>query len=226
LSRDHTQSLSASLKAATTDLHRLAERSPFMTALLRGALAPADYLDWFAAQLSIYQALEEALPHHAELADLSKVVDRGLARAEALRADVAACSTSGPLESPCVPAVAYAQRLKDISEQAPMLLAAHAYVRYLGDLHGGRLMAQALKRSATLPPGAGAFSEYSQDLEIPRAIEDLKTALDALGLDTQGKAQPAIISACAAEAAAAFERHIDLFAALEVRRQARNQVSP
>ncbi|MDX2220990.1 MAG: biliverdin-producing heme oxygenase [Burkholderiales bacterium] len=221
MNHSNAQSLSGSLKAATTDLHRLAERSPFMTALLRGDLTPPDYLDWFAALLAIYETMERSLPRHASLAELWRIVEGGLARAEALRADVAACSTAGPLDSHCLPAVAYAKHLEVLSEDAPILLAAHVYVRYLGDLQGGRLMALALKRSATLPSGAGAFSEYSRSLDMPRANSDLKSALDALGMDAQGKVQPHIISACAAEAATAFGRHIDLFAALEDRRQTR-----
>lgn len=225
MSRADTQTLSASLKAATTDLHRLAERSPFMTALLRGELTPTDYLDWVTALLAVYEAMEQALPRHAALAELSQIVDGGLTRAEALRADVNACSAAGPLESPCLPAVAYAQHLEAISTQTPILLAAHVYVRYLGDLHGGRLMAQALKRSGTLPTGAGAFSEYSQNLDVPHTIENLRSALDALGIDAQGKPVQKVISACAAEAVAAFSRHIDLFAALEDRRQARKNAS-
>lgn len=216
-------SLSQALKAATTDLHRLAERSAFMRALLTGTLSTPDFLDWFASLHCIYQPLERELPRHAALTELTKLVDGGLARSAALEADIRACErvyvSDKPQAEPfvpCQPARDYAAHLNLLSEEQPLLLAAHVYVRYLGDLHGGRLIGQALGRAPALPQGAGAFSEYSQAVDVADNIIALKHALDALG-----HRHPEMIAQCAAEGASAFARHIELFAALEERRQAR-----
>lgn len=190
-----------------------------MRGLLTGDLTAADYLDWFASLHCIYQPLERELPRHAALTGLTKLVDGGLARTAALEADMRACEQAlptGEAFTPCPPALDYAAHLKLLSEEQPLLLAAHVYVRYLGDLHGGRLIGQALGRAAALPAGAGAFSEYSQEVEVADNIVALKHALDALG-----HRHPEMIGLCAAEGASAFARHIELFAALEERRQAR-----
>jgi heme oxygenase (biliverdin-producing, ferredoxin) len=42
---------------------------------------------------------------------------------------------------------AYRDRVAELAGRAPLLLAAHAYVRYLGDLSGGRMLGRAMRRS-------------------------------------------------------------------------------
>jgi len=45
----------------------------------------------------------------------------------------------------------YVQRIKDVSDNEPKSLVAHAYTRYMGDLSGGQILARCARRALNLP---------------------------------------------------------------------------
>ncbi len=119
------------------------------------------------------------------------------------------------LSAPAVPlsawqtGQAYAAHLHALADE-PHLLGAHVYLRYLGDLYGGQLMARALEPSWHLPAGRHAtrFLDFGTPGQVRAAMAALRSALDALRLsDSQ---QQAVVQ----EACSGFARHEAIFEGL------------
>lgn len=198
--------LSARLKAATRELHAAAERSGVMLALLRGRIEWPAYLSLLRNLRALYAALEaglDQLPAGAagpgvwrpELRRLP-ALDQDLAHWRAVEAAPAAAPAASP-EPPLVPATqAYTIRLQTLATQAPGLLPAHAYVRYLGDLYGGQVLSRLVRQQFKLPEGPGtSFYEFGEAGQVEQLRADFRSALDALPL-TPPQAAAFIEEAC------------------------------
>lgn len=201
--------LAARLRAETKQLHTLAERSGVMGALLRGVCPRPAYAALVASLAIIYDALERQLDHNAAHPALAPLRLPGLARADALQADLAALTTAEePTAYPAEEAAAYAVHLTRLGEEDPALLVAHAWLRYLGDLNGGQIVGRIVRQSLELDAAATTFYDFP-DLPDPHAAAAAwRAALDTLPLDAD--TQTRIVE----EAAAGFHRHIALFNAL------------
>lgn len=203
-----TVPLAARLRSATHELHRAVERAGLMPALLRGQLPLAGYVALLRNLQPIYAALEAGLLRHAAHPQLAPLPLAGLARAPALAADLVALHGPGwARELPlCAAAQAYVARLQQLADGQPALLAAHAYVRYLGDLNGGQLLARRVGLALHLAPGQGlAFYDFGSDEQAAARARALRAGLDAIAPD-EPAAQALVDEACAA-----FERHRELF---------------
>lgn len=196
--------LSSQLRSATGQLHQAAERAPLMAALLRGELDHAGYVALLTQLLSLYQALEEGLDRHAALPEIAGFDFAALRRVPALLSDL---QTMGAPPAPLQPAARqYRQRLQALAGHDPLLLIAHAHVRYLGDLHGGQLLRRALGKGVlALPPTATRFHDFGTADDVAAAIRRFRTALDALALD--GPRRQQLVD----EACWSFEQHRKLF---------------
>jgi heme oxygenase len=188
------------LKQSTRDLHARAERSGVMGALLAGRLPRAGYARLLRHLHGLYAALEARLDALHGAALLQPLALPGLRRGDALAADLAAlgADTTAPL-APTL--VAYCARL---AHATPAQLAAQVYVRLLGDLNGGRVLARLVERH--YGPGAPvAFYDFGPPEEAAALRDRLRAALAALPL-AAGEAET-----IAAEARWAFEAHCRLF---------------
>jgi heme oxygenase len=206
---ERTAPLSARLKAATRSSHARAERAGAMALLLRGALDGPSYARLLRALHALYDALEGALRRHAAHPAIAPLDAATLYRTNALAHDLAALRAAGiadPRPEPPAAARDYVARLARLEAREPVRLVAHAYVRYLGDLAGGQLLAPIVERTYRLAPGdATRFYAYgSRDAAAARAGA-LRAAIDALPIAT------AEADAIVDEAVDAFERHVALF---------------
>jgi len=203
-----SHTLSQQLKAATADLHRQAERSGVMAQLLRGRIDRAAYGRLLRSLLEIYQALEDGCRRHASHRLLAELQLGDLWRSDALRSDIDALRATGAAAA--APALEYADRLAQLSRDDPALLAAHAYVRYLGDLHGGQVLRTIVGRALELRDGSGlAFYALGDEAQVRASASTLRQ-----GLDRIGRADPAAAARIVVEARDAFGRHIALFESL------------
>jgi heme oxygenase len=203
--RAEPQGLAARLRAGTQDLHRAAERSGAMAALLAGELERPGYVIMLRNLQAIYGAMEAGLERHAALFDLPLPL---LSRRASLALDLAALGA--PPDTALAPATAcYVQHLRYIGAPAAQdarLLLAHAYVRYLGDLHGGQLLKQCIKRSLDLDGTIGTrFYDFGPPAQVAWLIQAVRTGLDAASRDTVQ------VDALVAEARLAFQLHVELF---------------
>jgi heme oxygenase (biliverdin-producing, ferredoxin) len=206
-----SSSLSERLRAETKDLHTEVERAGVMAALLRGALERERYTALLRNLHALYAALEAALMRHATHADVAPVVFPVLFRQAALAADLDVLhGPTWPSELPLQAATQrYVARLQDIDTREPGLLAAHAYVRYLGDLSGGQMLRQIVVRGFQLGEDEGSrFYDFGDAATVQTHLRAFRAGLASLGLGTAGN------DALVAEARWAFGRHGELFVEL------------
>ena len=188
-------SLTARLREGTRDLHTVAERAGLMPMLLRGELPLPRYVALLHQLAALYTALEAGLQRAG-----APVVDAALARSAALRADLAHLAPAGgaALVAPTTAYVLHLQALPGV------LLAAHAYVRYLGDLAGGQVLRRIVGRAYGLEVDGLRFYDFGSDAAA--LGQGLRAALDAVPAEHHDR--------IVAEAQAAFRRHVALFEAL------------
>lgn len=181
-----TQPLSVALRTATAAAHESAERSSFISELLEGRACYSAFVALAAQQLVIYRALEEVLvQHYRGHRLLVPVDDRRLDRIAALEHDlrvlvgedyeVRLADGSLPL---CPATVAYAQELRE-SHTAEVILANH-YVRYLGDLSGGQIIATLAARHYGVPQEGLTFYRFPGIDKLKPYKDQYRAALDAM----------------------------------------------
>ena len=194
--------LSTRLRQATQDLHGVAERSGMMPSLLRGQLSRRDYTLLLRNLQLIYAALERGLGH----ASAPVGVDfTPLYRAAALAKDLAFLPSEPGFE-PCEATQRYVARLEQLAASDPRLLIAHAYVRYLGDLHGGQLLRRCVARVLQVEDGQGLdFYDFGSAERVAQLIHGFRVALNGLALEASEA------EAMAQEARLGFALHIDIF---------------
>lgn len=93
------------------------------------------------------------------------------------------------LSSPPVDLATFKSHLETLGATHPGLLLAHAYVRYLGDLSGGQLIAAKIRRVYGIPPppaGGTAFYEFDLDGQGGRGVTATLTK-HAHSADAAGK---------------------------------------
>lgn len=198
--------LPARLREATRTPHMQAERSGLMASLLRGRVGRAAYCALLRNLHAIYAALEGAN-------DIA-LVDPALHRADALAQDLA--HLHGPAwreQLALAPATQdYVERLQALARGRPRALAAHAYVRYLGDLHGGQVLRGLVRRGLGLDEHGvlgTRFYDFGGAAQVQRLRTAFRQRLAALPL--AAAEQQAVID----EACWAFEQHRRIFEQLQ-----------
>jgi heme oxygenase (biliverdin-producing, ferredoxin) len=206
--------LAERLKLGTRTLHQQAERSGVMADLLHQRIDLETYGRLLHNLHAIYAALEAALERHRDDPVAGFCADLQLHRAARLRDDIAQLFPGARREpSSLVPAThAYVARLHALATEEPARLVAHAYVRYLGDLHGGQSLARIVRRCFVIGDERGtAFYDFGDEARVQQRRAAFRQALAALPV-TQAQ-DDAIV----AEAIDAFARHIRLFEELASR---------
>jgi heme oxygenase len=198
--------LTSRMRQASHDLHVVAEKSGMMPVLLRGQLATPHYAVYLRNVQAIYAALEQGLAQPLALpAGAAQIDFTALLRSNALAQDLAflALPTEAPL---CAATLDYVQRLQALGAAHSALLLGHAYVRYLGDLHGGQLMRRCVARMLQTDGTEGVhFYNFGSPAHVATLIDALRSAVDCLPLE-EAQAQ-----AIAQEARLGFDMHIALF---------------
>ncbi len=203
-----TATLAEHLKSETRDLHVEAERSVFMRTLLRGQLPRLAYCALLHNLHAIYAALESALVAHAAHPGVAPVFCAALHRRDALARDLAELGAFARDRPPALQATArrYVAHLEATARRHPERLVAHAYVRYLGDLSGGQMLARIVAQSLQLRPGQGTrFYDFGAPAEVRQRLLAFRAGLDAIPADA------AAAQALAAEARLSFRLHCQLF---------------
>lgn len=203
--------LAQRLRDGTQPLHSHTERAGIMPALLRGTLPALGFHQLQRNLHVVYAALEPALSDHAKHPALAPLHQPVLARCSALGHDLA--DLHGPDWASALPvlpaASAYADRLQQLASHDPAALAAHAYVRYLGDLAGGQALGRVVRRAYGLTGQAGTrFFDFGSAEQVKALAQQFRSGLDALPLT------PAQVDALVQEAQWAFGQHARLFEAL------------
>ncbi len=203
--------LTQRLRLDTRDLHAQTERTGVMAQLLAGRLALPGYCALLRGLHAVYEAMEAALMRsdaHRAVQDLN---DLQLHRRAALAADLD--RLQGPQWRSQLPlaaaGVAYVERLRALAQQSSASLVAHAYARYLGDLHGGQILKRLVARGlGPAAEGATQFYEFGDEARVLALRQALRQALAQLPVTAEEA------DLIVAEARWAFVQHQQLFAEL------------
>jgi len=155
-------------------------------------------------------ALEKAMDEHKDNANVQLIYfPKELSRKQGLEEDLE--FFNGPewrdMLTPVSPAQqAYIDAIERCSKTKPELLIAHAYVRYLGDLSGGQILAKKLQKYNDLPEGKGVAFYHFDQIENATAFKDMyRIRLNQVEVDEE--THKAIVQ----ESCQAFIRNIDIF---------------
>jgi heme oxygenase len=174
--------LAARLRQDTAALQCQAEQAGVMHDIHAGRVDRGAYVRLLRALYPVYLELERALAEHPEA---SPIPLAKLTRAPVLASDLRELHGPGwERELRAVPAgVAYAARILAVAVERPSLLAAHAYVLYLGDLSGGQALGRMVARGLGLAGEAGvAFYRFPAVGDIGACKRAFGAGLDALPL--------------------------------------------
>jgi heme oxygenase len=191
-------SLASLLRSETSGAHERAEESRFVTELMEGGSCRGAYAMLVTQHLAIYRAMEGVL-HRFYRDDplVGPFLDPRLDRTEALEADLSALVGLPVVETvgdrlDVLPATqAYVEVLEQ--RHTPEVMLANHYVRYLGDLSGGQIVAAHIRRRYDLAGECLNFYQFD-------AIEDRNAYKAAYrdrldGLEVSATQQRAIVDA-------------------------------
>ena len=148
------------LREITQEKHQAVEHLPFIQYLLKGNITEPHYVIYLAEMLAIYQRLE-MLAQRAGLFDGME----HLPRAQHMQQDLDELSPGHvtELSSSTQSYLGYLDSLFH-SERRDQLFA-HVYVRHMGDLYGGKLIARGV-------PGTGHWYQFENRAELAKKFNE------------------------------------------------------
>lgn len=83
----------------------------------------------------------------------------------------------------------YVDRIHQVGQEDPVLLVAHAYTRYMGDLSGGQVLKKVAQRALKLPPtGEGLEFYHFDSIHSAKEFKQLyRSRMNELDLDMKTK---------------------------------------
>jgi len=168
------------LREYTNHHHRWVEAKPFVQYLLGGTITKEHYIMYLQQFFRVYSNLE----YYSELSGLLTDLP-GLKRAENILKDLEELESVqlGPIWNSTE---AYRKRITDLyyDQDKQKQLFAHVYVRHMGDLYGGKVIAKRV-------PGSGKAYEFDDRPGLIKAM-DSKLSTDLvdeaiLGFELSGQ---------------------------------------
>lgn len=207
--------LDVRLREGTQQSHTLAENTAFMKCFLKGVVERSFFRKLLANLYFVYSALEDALERHREHPIIGQIYFPEINRKANLEKDLAFYYGENWQEQiePLEEGLVYVRRIQELADTDPVLLIAHAYTRYMGDLSGGQGLRQIARSAMNLPPDQGtALHEFDAlpTVESKREFKDrYRHALDSMAIDEE------TIQRIVAEGNAAFAYNRNVMHALE-----------
>lgn len=204
------EDLSEVLAAGTREIHEKAENTQFVKDFLRGNICKEIFKIGVVALYYTYTALEEEIERNKDHPSFAPLYFP----AELHRHDALACDLEyfyGPewkSQITCSEATKhYVERIHQVGQEDPVLLVAHAYTRYMGDLSGGQVLKKVAQRALKLPPtGEGLEFYHFEGIHSAKAFKQLyRSRMNELELDMETKKR------LVAEAVKAFHFNIEVF---------------
>ena len=149
-----------SLKELTHGAHKKAETQPFVKVLFSGKINPKIYATYLKNQHPCYEILEVCAMAHGLLNNLPDI-----RRAPAINADFEELWTDKDEKPQMLEASKrYMDYILGIKHE-PQKLMAHLYVRHMGDLAGGQMIAKRV-------PGSGRMYKFEDPEALKIAIRE------------------------------------------------------
>jgi heme oxygenase len=199
-------SLVNSLRNVTQKLHKRAETTGVVEELIRGHVTLDAYLLYQRNLCAVYQTLEAELLRNQSRNGLTDLVRSDLMRYSSIKNDLNAI-TYGDWET-TLPVLAatkrYLNQIKVASNEDSLAILGHYYVRYLGDLNGGQVLAKLLSKRLGLTAKQLSFYRFSEVENMTLYKKQLLSSLEKIG------GQPEALERITHEAQQAFKCNIDL----------------
>ncbi len=193
------------LKEAASEAHARAERSGFVSRILRGEADLPGYALFLRNLCAVYANLEHALDTRQADPVIAEIRDTRLYRTGAARHDLK--TLAGPEWATTLPilpsARRYADRIVAVADNASALLA-HAYTRYLGDINGGQVVRRQLQERMGIGCDALRFFSYREIPDVSGFAKQYRRQFDHAG--SKGVDEMRAIE----ETIQAFQLNIDL----------------
>lgn len=174
------------LREHTSRLHTAAEQSGIVREILLERVSLYGYALFLRNLLPAYQALERVLETPGQIPEVRCVARSELYRAQALESDLQVLY--GPRWRQSLPLLVeagdYADRITGLAERDKLVLIAHAYTRYLGDLNGGTILKRLLARSPGLEPEALAFYDFPRIADLGAYKTEYRQAFNRIVCDS------------------------------------------
>lgn len=155
--------LSELLAEGTKESHDKAENCQFVKDFLRGRIKRELFKRGTEALYFVYSALEEEIEKNNDHHQFAPIYfPTELHRSEALARDLEYFYGEDwekqiSLSSGTKP---YVDRIHEVGEKDPVLLVAHSYTRYMGDLSGGQILKKVAQRALKLPSTGEGLNFY------------------------------------------------------------------
>lgn len=148
------------LREFTNAKHREAEAKPFVQYLLGGTITEPHYVMYLQQMFPVYAILE----YYAELAGLIQDLP-DLKRSNHILQDLAELSSGYPTKK-YDSTNRYRKRIEELyyDPEKQHLLMAHIYVRHMGDLYGGKIIAKKV-------PGSGLAYQFEDRPALIKALD-------------------------------------------------------
>ncbi len=156
----------AQIKAVTDENHRAAEESKFIVDLMSGQSSMLNYYRYMAALAPIYAQMEAAFQERSPEGILQYFDHRALDRFNKIESDLDFLAKELDLpedwseKNQLNSTNTYLARITPETSDARLL--AHHYIRYLGDLSGGRIIGRMLQKHYSLPSEAMNFYNFDE----------------------------------------------------------------
>jgi heme oxygenase len=144
-----------SLRELTAEKHKVAERQDFVRLLFSGNINPKLYAMYLYNQYNSYLKLERLADDLKLLHDIQDIK-----RSDYILQDFKELWTDAEFPKVTESVIQYAEYLDSISNYSEKIMS-HVYVRHMGDLAGGQMIAKKV-------PGSGNYYKFKNP-------EDLKT---------------------------------------------------
>lgn len=149
----------SSLKELTADKHREAESQPFLKSIFAGKVDVPKYTDYLFQLLHVYQVLE----FYADMHNLFEGIE-DIKRSKQIEMDWIELLGDRPSDMVNKPTENYINYLHSIRHD-PEKIMAHVYVRHMGDLFGGQMLAKLL-------PGSNNFYKFDNIQTLVKGIRE------------------------------------------------------
>ena len=149
------------LREYTNEKHRAVENTEFVQYMLHGNITADDYAVYLQQFHAIYSAIETHAEQAGMLADLPDIK-----RADRIRQDIEEQGYPVLPEDQLLPAVQrWCQRIRHLynNNQQDQIFA-HVYVRHMGDMYGGKVIAKRV-------PGSGKSYEFDNRPGLIKAFD-------------------------------------------------------
>lgn len=154
---DFLSTIMTILRDSTNQRHRQVEALPVIQDLLHGRMTPVQYVRYLAELAEIYSRLEDLASEAGILVGLP-----GIHRTNLIRQDIQELEPDLSWTT-CVSTRDYLRYLDHVQNERPQWLLAHVYVRHMGDLYGGKLLARQV-------PGQGLAYQFQDRPALIRAF--------------------------------------------------------